>query len=35
MALDTQVNIAESDKGSFCDQRKWSEFSYGEFINCY
>ena len=35
MALDTQANLAESDKGSFCNQRKWSEFYYGEFINYY
>ena len=32
MALDTQTNLAESDKGSFCNQREWSEFYYGEFI---
>ena len=32
MALDTQANLAESDKGSLCKQRKWSEFYYGEFI---
>ena len=30
MALDTQANLAESDKGSICNQRKWSEFYYGE-----
>ena len=35
MALDTQANLAESDKGSICNQRKWSEFYYGEFINYY
>ena len=35
MALDTQANLVESDKGSFCNQRKWSEFYYGEFINYY
>ena len=35
MALDTPANLAESDKGSFCNQRKWSEFCYGEFINHY
>ena len=32
MALDTQANLAESDKGSLCKQRKWSEFYYGQFI---
>ena len=32
MALDTQTNLAESDNGSFCNQREWSEFYYGEFI---
>ena len=32
MALDTQTNLAESGKGSFCNQREWSEFYYGEFI---
>ena len=35
MALDTQANLAESHNGSFCNQRKWSEFYYGEFINYY
>ena len=35
MALDTQANLAGSDKGSFCNQRKWSEFYYGESINYY
>ena len=35
MALDTQTNLAESDKSSFCKQRKWGEFYYGEFINYY
>ena len=35
MALGTQVNLAESGKGSFCNQREWSEFYHGEFINYY
>ena len=35
MALDTQANLAESDKDSFCKQREWSKFYYGEFINYY
>ena len=35
MALDTKVNRTESDKGSFCNQREWSEFCNGEFINYY
>ena len=35
MAIDTQANLAESDKGSFCNQREWSKFYYGEFINYY
>ena len=26
------ANLAESDKGSFCNQRKWSKFYYGEFM---
>ena len=32
MALDAQANLAESDKGSFCNQREWSKFYYGEFF---
>ena len=35
MALGTQANLAESGKGSFCNQREWSEFYQGEFINYY
>ena len=35
MALDTQANLSESDIGSFCNQGKWSEIYYGEFINYY
>ena len=35
MALGTQANLAESGKGSFCNQREWSEFYHGEFINYY
>ena len=27
MALDTQVNLAESDKGSFYNQKEWLEES--------
>ena len=34
-ALDTQANLAESDKGSFYNQGEWSKFYYGEFINYY
>ena len=31
MALDTQVNLAESDKGSFHNQNKWlEEYEYGK-----
>ena len=31
MALDTQVNLAESDKGSFHNQNKWlEEYKYGK-----
>ena len=26
IALDTQANLAESDKDSFCNQREWSKF---------
>ena len=33
MVVDTQANLAESDKGSFCNQIEWSEFYYEEFIN--
>ena len=25
MTLDTRVNLAESDKGSFCNQSEWLE----------
>ena len=32
MALDAQANLAESDKGSFCNQREWSKFYCGEFF---
>ena len=35
MALDTQAKIVASDIGSFCNQREWSEFYYGESINYY
>ena len=31
MALDTQVNLTESDKGSFYDQKEWlEEDKYGK-----
>ena len=31
MALDTQVNIAESDKGSFYNQKEWfKNYEYGK-----
>ena len=31
MALDTQVNLAESDKGSFHNQNKWlEEYEHGK-----
>ena len=31
MTLDTQVNLVESDKGSFYNQKKWSEeYEYGK-----
>ena len=35
MALDTQANLAKSDKDCFCKQTEWSEFCDGEFINYY
>ena len=31
MTLDTQVNLAESDKGSFYNQKEWlEEYEYGK-----
>ena len=31
MALDTQANLAESDKGSFYNQKEWLEkYEYGK-----
>ena len=31
MTLDTQVNLAESDKGSFYNQKEWLEkYEYGK-----
>ena len=31
MTLDTQVNLAESDKGSFHNQKEWlEEYEYGK-----
>ena len=31
MALDTQVNLAESDKGSFYNQKEWlEEYEHGK-----
>ena len=35
MTLDTQVNLAESDKGSFYNQKEWlEEYEYGKGMFC-